>query len=92
MNIEYAKAIRESFEKMAERINDLEKRIRTSFIEAADSQMEGYEFFKRVLREVQYQQAILRSKTDVELVEMIQATYEKLSDRIDSLEEGKIVR
>jgi hypothetical protein len=92
MNIEYAKAIRESFEKMAERINDLEKRIRTSFIEAADNQMEGYEFFKRVLREVQYQQAILRSKTDVELVEMIQATYEKLSDRIDSLEEGKNVR
>jgi hypothetical protein len=92
MNIEYAKAIRESFEKMTGRINHLETSVHVALQEFADGQTIRDIFFRKILKEVQHQQKTLRSKTDVELVEMIQNVYEKLSERIDNLEEEQNVR
>ena len=95
--MEHIKAITDSLKIIIKRIEFLENKLDN----VIDSSREAYgslrrvtithgqrlEKMREVLMELKHQQTILRSKTDVELVEMIQTTYEKLKEQIDNPEE-----
>ena len=88
--MEHIKAITDSLKIIIKRIEFLENKLDN----VIDSSREAYgslrrvtithgqrlEKMREVLMELKHQQTILRSKTDVELVEMIQTTYEKLKE------------
>ena len=84
--MEHIKAMADSLKIIIKRIEFLENKLNS----LVDSSREAWAEHDQILVEIKHQQGTLRSKTDVELVQMIQTTYEKLNERIDNLEKVKL--